>query len=272
MLMRLFYVFTFVFGMGPVLGQVVVEGDTLAELLAPEIPQTVISVASTPAGCWVQIDSIMAGQTPLHSFSVSAGNHVVRVFPPNNGVWDIQEHRTEIQINEGENRWIRVEFASPVLINSLPYGATLYQDTSIIGTTPLHISFDANEGNRFQIRKNGYHPFLFTLTERQAILAELEADASYAEANKKSQFLGLFPKERVKSKFTLLALTVVAQWGAFYLKNTADKNFDKYRESADPALQKKYWDNTQRYDRLSEITLGTSYVSLAGLIYLVVRH
>lgn len=257
---------------GSAWAQETLSEDSLAAALMPENPQTVISIASEPAGCWVQIDSVTVGKTPLNNFAVTPGEHFVSIFPPNTGVWNLKERRTNIIVNEGENRWIRVDFDTPVKINSLPYGAMVYQDTSAIGTTPLQLAFERNKGKTFQIRKSGYHPFIFTLSARQAILAELEEDNDYVEANEKPQFLGIFPRERVKSKFTLLALTVAAQWGAFYLKNAADNNFEKYRETADPALQKKYWDNTQKFDRLSEITLGTSYVSLAALIYLVVRH
>jgi hypothetical protein len=73
----------------------------------------------------------------------------------------------------------------------------------------------------------------------------------------------------MKSKFIFLSGTVVTHWLAFYFKNLADNNFEKYQNTANPALMEKYWDNTQKYDRWSDITLGVSYAFLGGLIYTV---
>ena len=83
--------------------------------------------------------------------------------------------------------------------------------------------------------------------------------------------IGFSPKSFVPvTGIIFLALTVASHWASFYFKNKADDRFEQYEAAADPTLSQQYWDETQRFDLLSEVTLGISYASLAGFIYMVV--
>lgn len=232
-----------------------------------------ISINSSPSQSWVRIDSVLVGRTPLTDIQVEAGAHLIHIAPPKGGVWNYEDKHIEIVMAESQDTTLSIQFDRPVFVNSIPYGAHLKADHEHIGITPLYLSFESNSGASFQIIKEGFEPYHFVLSEPEPILAKLKRKEGYTEHEKqKPRFFGLMPKKHVKSKFTLLALTVAAHWTSFYFKNMADQKFDDYLRTADPQLMKKHWDDTKKYDRLSEISLGVSYVALTGLIYMVVWH
>ena len=241
----------------------------LPALLAGE--SGTISIISQPPGCWVRIDSVLAGKTPLEGFSMPSGAYTVQVYPPEQGVWNLQEQVFEVVIRAQEDTALEVVFSAPVFINSVPYGAQLLGEAGLLlGMTPLYLPFEENRGKQFRLEKAGYKPYRFSLNSRESVLAYLEKDKKYAADDDKPGLFGLVSKKHLKSKFSLLALSVASHWASFYFKNLADSNYENYRQSADPAQIDYFWDRTKKFDRYSEISLAVSYVSLAGLMYLVI--
>ena len=235
--------------------------------------QTTFSINSIPSQSWVRVDSVLVGRTPLTDIRVDAGRHIIHVAPPKGGVWNYEDKFIEIFVSGKQDTVLSVLFDKPVFINSIPYGAHLRSNHEHIGITPLYVPFESNSGAAFQIIKEGYEPYEFILEEPEPIIAKLQKKKGYTEQeNKKPRFFGLMPKRHAKSKFTLLALTVAAHWTSFYLKNVADEKYDDYLRTANPQQMHKYWDETKKYDRFSEISLGVSYVALTGLIYMVIWH
>lgn len=232
--------------------------------------QGTISVSSDPTGCWVRVDSILVGKTPLNNFELAVGSHVIQIYPPNNGVWNLQERVLNVSVTSNQDVPLNVVFSSPVFINSIPYGAQLFNNETPLGFAPLYLPFEENKGKRFRLEKEGYKPFSFTLTTNQSILAEMEKAGNFKDEKEQTRFLGVIPKRNLKSKFTLLAVSIATNWASFYFKNVADNNFERYQQTADPQLMDHYWKQTQKYDRMSEIALGVSITSLAGLIYFVI--
>ncbi len=230
-----------------------------------------LTVTSQPSNCWVRIDSVLVGRTPIESFELSPGEHLVQVYPPQTGLWNLQEHVSRVIIHSGQEVRVHARFSTPVLINSVPYGAELFQDTTRLGLTPLYVPFEEYRGKLFRLVKEGYRPYEFRLTERKPLLARLQkAEPEAVSSPSRGKLLGFISRRNLKSKFSLLALTVATHWASFYFKNVADSNFDKYKRTADPHLRQRYWDNTRKYDRFSAIALGASFVSLGGLIYMVI--
>jgi hypothetical protein len=229
-----------------------------------------LSIFSQPKGCWVRIDSVLVGKTPLLELELLPGRHIVLVYPPQNGIWNIENQQYSIEVKPGQSKTLQAVFQPQVYINTSPYGAAIYSDTAFIGKTPIYLPFEKVRGKSFTIQKDGYKPQSFIIDTPLPRFFQLEKDKSFIAEKHKPDFLGVIPKQHLKSKFTLLALSVVSHWTAFYLKNIADDNFRNYQRATDQQNIKRYWDQTQKYDRLSDISLGISYASLAGLIYLVV--
>lgn len=230
-----------------------------------------ISVYSQPTGSSVRLDSLLIGKTPLENYKVSPGYHQVVVSPPQSGIWNFEDKSYKIFVEKNEEKSLTVTFFKPVFINSIPYGAHLKSENDHIGVTPVYLPFEVNRGKHFQLVKEGYEPYEFTLKKPEPIIARLVKKEGASEV-KKPELFGLEKKKYTTAKFVLLATTITAHWASFYFKNKADDEFAKYLVTADPQQMEKHLSNTRRYDRFSEIALGTSFASLAGLVYMVIRH
>ena len=228
-----------------------------------------LTVYSTPEKVQVRLDSVIIGSTPLINFFISEGDHRLELLSPYDGLWNTSNIVQNFTIKSGHDTTLHVRFQKKVKINSIPYHARLMQNNILLGKTPLSISFVENRGKEFSLEKKGYKSFRFVLEKPQSQLFTLEpigADILHGEQN--SFTYSLF-HTRLKSKFLLLTGTVITHWFAFYFKNVADDNFEKYERTGNQYLMSKYWDKTQRYDRYSDISLGVSYIFLSGLIYTV---
>jgi len=232
-----------------------------------------ITVKSQPSGSLVHIDSILIGTTPIDALALTSGAHVVRISPPATGIWVLTDKIVRVNINSGDTTRVQVVFDKPVPVNSVPYGADVLVDSSFIGTTPLYLSYQIYKNKLLRLEKIGYVPYEIRMTSRKPILARLKPGENYFEEQPtRPPILGILPREKLRSKFALLAFTVVSHWAAFYFKNIADRHYEKYLHTANPKLIRENWNKTRKYDRLSDISLGMSYVSLTGLIYMVIWH
>jgi len=232
-----------------------------------------ISIDSSPSNSWVRIDSILIGKTPLTDIQLRPGLHEIHIAPPKGGIWNYEDKLLRVNLRGNQDTTLSVTFYKPVYINSIPYGAHLKSDVEYIGITPLYLPFEPNHGTSFRLVKEGFEPYSFVLDRPSPIVARLQKKEGYVEPEqRKPRLLGFLPKQNVKSKFTLLAITVATHWASFYLKNVADEKYEDYQRTADPQLMHKYWDETRKYDRLSDISLGVSYAALIGLMYMVIWH
>lgn len=229
-----------------------------------------VTVLSEPSGCWVRVDSVLIGQTPLENLELSTGPHTITVFPHASGTWNIEERHFHITLAPGESRRLEAVFSAPAYVNSVPFGARVYQDTTLLGTTPLFLPLEQYGGRQLRMERPGYKSYTFTLRGDDGLLAHLERDEGLLAETAPPRFGGMFKQRHIKTKFSLLAVSVAAQWASFYFKNVADSRYDDYRRAADPQRAQQFWDETERFDTFSDVSLGISYASLAGLIYYVV--
>ncbi|GAB4371499.1 MAG: hypothetical protein Kow0042_14260 [Calditrichia bacterium] len=231
-----------------------------------------ISVYSQPIGVQIRLDSLLIGKTPIKDYEVEPGEHQLEALSPYNGIWNISNLIKTFRIKSGQDTTLRFHFAHQIQINSVPYHASLMYNNKQIGLTPLTIPFEENRDKTFSLEKKGYHSIQFVLREPRSQFFVLQPLNIQPEKEEKQSFFYSLFHTRIRSKTLLLTGTVLTHWLAFHFKNLADDNFDKYSSTSDPRLMNKYWDNTQKYDRYSEITLGISYALLGGLIYTVVKH
>ncbi len=228
-----------------------------------------LSVYSVPSNVQIRLDSVIIGSTPLENLKLGPGPHRLEALSPFSGIWNMTNLMQTFTLYSNQDTTIHVRFQKEVSINSIPYNARLILKNRMLGRTPLTIPFDENQGKTFRLEKPGYRSQEFRLQKQQPYLFELEPlDLNITKEEDTSFGYALF-HTRLKSKFIFLTSTVVTHWLAFYLKNVADDNYSKYRQTTNPKLIDQYWNNTKKYDRLSDISLGVSYAFLSGLIYTV---
>ncbi len=231
-----------------------------------------LTIYSQPPGCWVRVDSVLVGKTPLDSLALPLGTHHITISSPETGLWFHEEKNFAVRIDSAGSQTVSVRFSRPVFLNTIPYGAMVFAESKPVGTTPLSLPYARFFRKRLVFEKNGYQPDTLLLASPRPVLIRLKKKPGFVEPQ-----LPKFPdlafgekKSYKKYKFVLLATSVVSSWAAFYFKNVADDNFKKYRRTADPVLINRYWNKTRKFDRLSDVALGVSYTSLAGFIYFLI--
>jgi hypothetical protein len=235
-----------------------------------QLRASLLSIHSNPDSIDIRLDSVLIGKTPVEKLEVRPGRHIIEVISPDPGLWNSNNQIIRFSVSAGSDTTIIVKLMQPIKINSIPYHAELFQDFSSLGLTPVTIMFEQYRGKELRLEKNGFESKTFTLSEPKSYLFKLEP-IKLAQANEESgSFLHSMFHTKMKSKFLLLTGTVVTNWLAFYLKNLADENYNKYRTTGNPQRMNAYWDKTQKYDRLSDISIGISYAFLGGLIFTVI--
>ncbi len=228
-----------------------------------------LSIFSVPSGVQIRLNSVLIGNTPLTKLSVKPGKYSIEAVARDAGIWNMRNVQQEVFIEGGGDTSITIQFPRLIKINSIPFHAKLLQDNHLVGLTPVVVDLKTYRGKDFTLEKTGYETTRFTLTDQSPppfVMQPLDQTALKLERH---SFTHDLFHSRFRTKFLFVTGTVVTHWMSFYFKNLADDNYDKYLTTANPALMNKYWDNTQKYDQLSEFTLGISYAFLGGLIYTV---
>jgi hypothetical protein len=231
-----------------------------------------LSIFATPLNVKVRLNAVVLGNTPLLNVKLDPGVYQIEAIAPEPGIWNNTNILKEIQLHAGQDTAVYFQFPTMVKINSIPFHAQLTFENRFIGFTPLFIDFGQFHGKVLHLEKTGYQTDQFILSSAQSQLFTLEPLDFTITREESNSFFSSLLHTRVKSKFLFLTGTVVSHWLAFYLKNLADDNYDRYQTTGNPQLMQKYWENTQKYDRWSDISIGISYAFLGGLIYTVLWH
>jgi hypothetical protein len=231
---------------------------------------SLLSIHSNPDSIDIRLDSVLIGKTPLEKLEIKPGSHLIEVVSPDPGLWNSNNQIIRFSVPAESDTTIIVKLMHPVKINSIPYHAELFQDYSSLGSTPVTIMFEQYRGKELRLEKNGFETKTFTLSEPKSFLFKLEPIKLAKVDEESGSFMHSMLHTKMKSKFLLLTGTVVTNWLAFYLKNLADENYEKYQTTGNPQLMNTYWNKTQKYDRLSDISIGISYAFLGGLIFTVI--
>jgi len=229
-----------------------------------------ITIYSSLKNIRIRLNSILIGETPIEKLAIKPGHYTIEAISNEEGLWNTSNVSKDIFITTGQDTSIFMQFPNMVKINSVPFHAKLLQENNFLGLTPASVDYETYRGKTFTLEKSGFKSQSFVLKRTDPRMFTLEPlKISAAEEN--NSFSYSLIHSRLKTKFVFLTGTVITHWLAFYFKNVADDNFEKYNMTGNPALIKKYWDNTQKYDRWSDISLGVSYVLLGGLIYTVIH-
>jgi hypothetical protein len=228
-----------------------------------------ISIYSSPNNAQIRINSVIVGTTPLEKYKVDSGLIEIEAIARESGIWNTNNIIINMYMSANQDTAIQISFPKSILINSIPYHAKLLHQNDLLGLTPISIDYNKYRGKELLLEKNGFKSFRFMLEKPQSEVFSLEPIDLTQGGEENPSFAHSLLHSNVKSKFLFLTGTVVTHWMSFYFKNLADDNFDKYQSTGNPALMDKYWNNTQKYDRWSDITLGVSYAFLGGLIYTV---
>ncbi|NOY58480.1 MAG: PEGA domain-containing protein [Calditrichaeota bacterium] len=223
-----------------------------ASMIAAKDSMSVLHVTSAYDSLVVYLDGKIIGKTPLDSLPVETGSHELVVRSPYWPSWTQSNYTTSFFAAAGKAYRFTAKFSRNVLINSIPYGAEIFENDKLIGTTPLYVF--QKENRQIRVEKEGYDSFTLDL----------------GRSDKLSYVLRLIPKkewllenkiraEKKKSKITqrrrLLAASIgfaaAAGLSTIHFRSRGNEEFAAYQKTAIPSQMDRYFERAQYNDRLA---------------------
>jgi hypothetical protein len=214
-------------------------------------------------GAEIFIDTTYLGTTPLKDYPIHPGSYLLLVISPNSRNWYRTTFSDSIVVHESENIKKYIILDNIYYINSVPSGAKVLFNDSIIGITPMILSGKINQ-NFIRIFKDGYQQVSIPLdkneTHLNVTLFPLASSSDY-----QNPYLSSDGTKLPISIYLSAGASLVTGVAAALYKIQADDNYKKYRLTADETYLKK----VKKFDLIAGISLAACEVSSFILAYLV---
>lgn len=165
--------------------------------------------------------------------------------------WNARSFSDTLNIENCNDTSLTYTFKSEVYLNTEPQDVYVYQDSQLVGHTPLFLTVNSEE---IVLKKPGFED---KVVKRNELRGDVKIKLNYTGEPIEESFFE-------KNVFKILIGGIVALGGTTaYFKLKADNNFDKYLISGD----EYYLDQTHKFDLISGITFGALQVGFGLLIY-----
>jgi hypothetical protein len=227
-------------------------------------------IQATVDSAVVLIDGERLGVTPFAIDSLPEGQHRVTVLHPDLESWFTGSITETVVVRSDTTMVIRYDPKSRYFISSEPDGAGVYAGDSLLGTTPIVLQGVGSEELRsLRLRKEGYadgnpvsmsdSPFLLNASLQPEWLPERLHDHALLKFDSGPSTTPLYIAG---------AATVISGTAAAYLKIRADKRYEQYLSTNDPAILSQ----TQSLDTAAAVALVATQVSVALLAYFLLNE
>lgn len=223
-----------------------------------------IHLVSDPEGAAVYWKDSLLGKTPIDlPFDREWGG--VRLIYPDPGVWGAVEKQVEIGSTPRVAGIRRVVLPKRILLRSIPFGAEVLSGDSLLGTTPLRCTLEA-DSLPLLVRKGRYRSSRVTLNRTAGGEALVTLDPLLPDMGPGLVFQDKSPLPEPQFRVIAAGATgLAAGIASIALKRHADDLYDQYRTNG---LQETL-DRTRRYDIYAGIGYLLLQASLGYLIYLL---
>jgi hypothetical protein len=230
-----------------------------------------VTVLTEPPGADLFIDSMFVGKSPVRSISLQRGNHHIKAFYPSVFSWNATVTEEALQVADTGNFEKRLVLGRILKIQTDPPGSTVLYDGKSLGVTPLYVRGASFIGGNLIIQKSGYDSLTVTQNEVNEGLLRLRLRpvVGLGTAPITSDLRGpdLVATDHWPTYVSGLTMIVSGVTSA-YLKDQANREFDRYLVSKNPASLS----TTNRLDRGAAISLVISQISFVVLSYLLLSE
>ncbi len=165
--------------------------------------------------------------------------------------WDSQQFIDTLRITDCNDTILTYNFKSEVYLDTEPQDVFVYQDSALIGHTPLFLP--VNTGS-ILLKKPGFEGKVVSVKD---LNSTEKVKLNFTGEKRGESFFK-------KNIFKILVGGIVALGGvSAYFKLKADDNFDQYQFTGN----QNYLDKTHKYDLISGIAFGAVQVGFGFLIY-----
>lgn len=217
--------------------------------------QRVAVVSSNDPGAHVYADSTWLGNASRDVFSLPEGTREVRVVSSAIAAWGIPSVRSIV--GRSDTLFVEAQFPYAYRLDATPLSADVFHESASgrerLGKTPLVVTLDEPLTGALQFEREGFATVELAPGEafwnrHQAVMQPLAADAALHPGVR----LDVERQRRRWIDYTALAVAAVGGAMAVHYKSEADKRFDIYSETGDPALRP----GIERMDNRSAVALG----------------
>jgi hypothetical protein len=214
-------------------------------------------------------DSARVGRASQGLLAIPARAQMLRLVPPKADVWSMQPIETPLDAQPGDTVVVQLDFDYHYQIESVPFGARVSIEApagrTVLGQTPLLYTAPQPLLDTLLVERQGYRPARLVAGREvwNRHLLTLEPLRATLDAQQPTEIAWQPPKESKRwIDYAAAGLAVAAGVVAIHYKFKADRLYDEYQETGDPALRPQI----ERYDDRSAIALGTMQVGLGVLI------
>ncbi|MDZ7267989.1 MAG: hypothetical protein ONB48_10195 [candidate division KSB1 bacterium] len=249
-----------------------------AQLAGADSTHALVSILSRHAGLPVFLDDIQIGVTPLHHYRVAAGEHEFGVRRSDSSSWLASDWIQRVTLAAGDTVTLVAEFYRSYFITSTPYGAEVWREHKLEGTTPLVLRLPEQARTTVEVVMPGYYPRVLELApppgeaglaepvrhfelvlEKDPAFASRHEQASHARERRRVRYLGL--------TYLAAGASLAVGVAAIYFKHEADQAYRQYQSYGDPVLRESYYARARRYDRYSGAAFASFQISFALSFY-----
>jgi hypothetical protein len=231
-----------------------------------------VSITTAPAGADVYVDSVFAGKSPVQRFGVAPGQHRIKAFYPSVFAWNAVIAEEAFSQASAEHQEKRLALGEVMRIQSEPPGSMVKEGGAELGTTPLYARFPTRQAGALVLQKDGYDSLSLPPGDgRERFLRlRLMPQNGLRESMQSGDVVGtngaLAPDHALAVASS--AAMIVSGVASAFMKDRANRNFDSYLLSNDPADLAA----TRRLDRGALAALILSQISFALLSYLLLSE
>lgn len=196
------------------------------------------------------INDSLVSDSSFYETELKSGSYEIIVME-NSDRWDAKTFVDSIELNNCKTKKLSYFSNRKVYLDTNPQDAFVFDNDSLIGSTPLFIG---NISNELKLTKPGYkEKMVLQNSFSENMLVNLEF---IGEKKEKSFFYS--------TTFQILAGTAIALGAVTaYYKLKADDKFDEYQFTGNQDLL----DETNKYDLISGITFAALQINFGFMLY-----
>jgi len=231
----------------------------------------VLSLSSDPAGADVYLDSLYVGKTPIRGYTLREGSYRLKLYYPSVFAWDAVSREDTLSISARRRSEKVYELGTVLRVQSIPEGGSVMYRGNDLGVTPLFLTSPVQLRGEIVVQKEGFMPQHLAIggSENILVAARLQPERGRAgllpsEVLAESKAIGPSHWLTYASGSTMIVSGVISA----YLKDQANRKFDQFLVTRDPALLA----STRRLDREAAASLIVTQISFALLSYLLLSE
>ena len=240
--------------------------------------QAFLTISCTHAGLPVLIDGVVVGSTPLLNYPVVAGEHALAVRCMPFGSWMDSDWVDTVTVAAGDTVELEARFLIGYTISSSPYGAQVWVDGRIVGTTPFVLRLPEGKIAQVELSMSGYRPAYLTVGIASPLAAVrgskrryevvLQEDFNYAVLQERESLQHRNRLRRYRRLTYISAgISLAAGVAAVLFKHEADATYNRYLVVGDPIKRERAFDRALQYDRYSGAAFAVFQISFAFSVY-----